>query len=106
MRSVSGTRTSERNSWQNSLLPLSISIRCISMPVWRIGSMNTVRPRCLGTSQLVRARHSPQSDHHAPVVLAFDPLSTHSSPSRPTLDRQDHVEGKGGAVRVDLGRDY
>ena len=33
MRSVSGTRTSERNSWQNSLLPLSISMRCTSMPV-------------------------------------------------------------------------
>ena len=44
--------------------------------------MNTVRPRCFGTSQFVRARHSPQSDHHAPVVHTFEPLSTHSSPSR------------------------
>ena len=37
--------------------------------------MNTVRPRCFGTSQFVRARQSPQSDHHAPVVHTFDPLS-------------------------------
>ena len=44
--------------------------------------MNTVRPRCLGTSQFVRARIRPQSAHHAPVVQIFDPLSTHSSPSR------------------------
>ena len=44
--------------------------------------MNTVRPRCFGTSQLVRARHSPQSDHQAPVVHIFEPLRTHSSPSR------------------------
>ena len=44
--------------------------------------MNTVRPRCFGTSQFVRARHRPQSAHHAPVVQIFDPLSTHSSPSR------------------------
>ena len=42
----------------------------------------TVRPRCLGTSQLVRARQSPQSDHQAPVVHTFDPFNTHSSPSR------------------------
>ena len=82
MRSLSGTRTSVMNSWQNSLEPLSISIRWTSMPGWWIGSMNTVRPRCLGTSQLVRARQSPQSDHQAPVVHTFDPLSTHSSPSR------------------------
>ena len=49
--------------------------------------MNTVRPRCLGTSQLVRARHRPQSDHHAPVVQIFEPLSTHSSPSRTAVVR-------------------
>ena len=49
--------------------------------------MNTVRPRCLGTSQLVRARQRPQSDHHAPVVQIFEPLSTHSSPSRTALVR-------------------
>ena len=36
------------NSWQNSREPLSISIRCTSMLGWWIGSMNTVRPRCLG----------------------------------------------------------
>ena len=44
--------------------------------------MNTVRPRCLGTSQFVRARHRAQSDHHAPVVHTFEPLRIHSSPSR------------------------
>ena len=32
MRSLSGTRTSVRNSWQNSLEPFSISMRCTSMP--------------------------------------------------------------------------
>ena len=30
--------------------------------------MNTVSPRCFGTSGLVRARHRAQSDHHAPVA--------------------------------------
>ena len=58
-RSVSGTRTSVMNSWQNSLEPLIISMRCSSMPGWWIGMMNTVRPRCFGTSQLVRSRHRP-----------------------------------------------
>ena len=43
--------------------------------------MNTVSPRCLGTSQFVRVRHRAQSDHQAPVVQIFDPLSLHSSPS-------------------------
>ena len=52
------------------------------MPVWCISSMNTVSPRCLGTSQFVRARQSPQSAHQAPVVQIFEPLITHSSPSR------------------------
>ena len=82
MRSASGTRTSVRNSWQNSFEPLSISMRCTSMPGWWIGNMKTVRPRCFGTSQFVRARHRPQSDHQAPVVQTFEPLRTHSSPSR------------------------
>ena len=82
IRSVSGMRRSVRNSWQNSRDPLSISIRCTSMPGWWMRSMNTDRPRCLGTSQFVRARHSPQSDHQAPVVQILEPLSTHSSPSR------------------------
>ncbi len=31
-RSVSGTTTSVRNSWQNSSEPFSISMRCTSMP--------------------------------------------------------------------------
>ena len=44
--------------------------------------MKTVSPRCFGTSQFVRARQRPQSDHQAPVVQIFDPLSTHWSPSR------------------------
>ena len=47
--------------------------------------MNTVSPRCLGTSQFVRARHSPQSAHQAPVVQILEPLSTQSSPSRTAL---------------------
>ena len=59
----------------------NISIRCTSTPGWWIGSMNTVKPRCFGTSQLVRARHSPQSDHQAPDVHTFDPFDTHWSPS-------------------------
>ncbi len=87
IRSESGTRTSVRNSWQNSFEPLSISIRWTSRPGWRMGRMNTVRPRCLGTSQLVLARHRPQSDHQAPVVQIFEPLSTHSSPSLTALVR-------------------
>ena len=47
--------------------------------------MNTVRPRCLGTSQFVRARHSAQSDHQAPVVQIFEPLRIQSSPSGTAL---------------------
>jgi hypothetical protein len=81
-RSESGTTTSVKYSWQNSRLPLSISMRWTSMPSRSMGTMNTVSPRCLGTSQFVRARHSPQSDHQAPVVHTLEPLSTHSSPSR------------------------
>ena len=57
------------------------------MDGWWIGSMNTVSPRCLGTSQLVRARHRPQSDHHAPVVHTLDPFNTHWSPSRTAVVR-------------------
>ena len=49
-------------------------MRWTSRPGWRMGSMNTVSPRCFGTSQLVRARHSPQSDHQAPVVQIFEPF--------------------------------
>src|SRR5581483_2423234 len=82
IRSLSGTRTSARNSWQNSIDPLSISIRCTSIPGCLIGSMKTVKPRCFGTSQLVRARQRPQSDHQAPVVQTFEPLRIQSSPSR------------------------
>jgi hypothetical protein len=50
------------------------------MPGLLIGKMNTVRPLCLDTSQLVRAKHMPQSDHHAPVVQVFCPFRIHSSP--------------------------
>src|SRR5262249_47914335 len=39
-------------------------------------------PRCLGTSQFVRAKQRAQSFHHAPLVQIFEPFSTHSSPSR------------------------
>ena len=77
-RSVSGTRRSVRNSSQNSFEPLSISILRTSMPGWWIGNMNTVRPRCFGTSQSVRARHRPQSDHHAPSSTPW----SRSSPIR------------------------
>ncbi len=46
------------------------------------GTMNTVSPRCFGTSTFVRVRHRPQSDHQAPVVQTFEPFRIHSSPSR------------------------
>jgi hypothetical protein len=36
--------------------------------------MNTVRPRCFGRSQFERAKQSPQSAHHAPVVQIFEPF--------------------------------
>ena len=58
-RSESGTRRSVMNSWQNSREPLIISMRCSSMPGWWILMMNTLRPRCFGTSQLVRNRQRP-----------------------------------------------
>ena len=39
-------------------------------------------PRCLGTSQSVRARSRPRSAWWALVLHSFCPLTTHSSPSR------------------------
>ena len=78
MRSVSGTTTSVMNSWQNSCEPLSISMRCTSIPGWWIGQHEH------GQARGAWARPSwcgpgtrPQSDHQAPVVHIFEPLSTH-----------------------------
>ena len=67
-------------------------MRCTSIPGWWMGIMKTVRPRCLGTSQLVRSKARPQSDHQAPVVHTFEPLTTHWSPSRTAVvERAGHV---------------
>jgi hypothetical protein len=53
-RFSAGITASSKYSWQNSMEPSTILICWISMPLWWMGTMNTDRPRCLGTSQLVR----------------------------------------------------
>ena len=55
--SATGIGTSSKNSWQNSVEPSVWRICSTVTPGWWISTMNIVRPRCLGTSQLVRARH-------------------------------------------------
>ena len=55
--SAAGIGTSSKNSWQNSSEPSTCRICSTWTPGWWIFMMNIVRPRCLGTSQLVRARH-------------------------------------------------
>ena len=47
-----------------------------------IGTPNQVRPRCLGTLQLVRVRHSPQSARSANELHTLAPFRIHVSPSR------------------------
>ena len=44
--------------------------------------MNMVRPRCLGASQSVRARHIAWVADIAAVLQILEPFITHSSPSR------------------------
>jgi len=56
MMSSIGIATSSKNSWQNSMAPFTCLICSTVMPGWWICTMNMVRPRCLGASQLVRAR--------------------------------------------------
>ena len=62
--------------------PPSVSIGLISMPGVSIGTTNMVRPRCFGTSALVRVRSSTYADSCAMVVNIFWPLTIQSSPSR------------------------
>ena len=50
-----------------------------------MGSTNAVIPRCLGTSQFVRASSSPKSAVAAPVDQTFCPVTSQSSPSRSAL---------------------
>ena len=53
-----GNRTSSKNSSQNSRVPSTMRTRFSVTPAARVGTRNIVRPRCLGTVQSVRARHS------------------------------------------------
>ncbi len=55
------------------------------MPSWSMGTTNMVRPLCLATSVLVRARRKTYWLSWARVVNIFWPLTTHSSPSRTAL---------------------
>ena len=59
-----------------------------STPGWCIGRTKYVMPRCLGTSQSVRARSSPKSAWCALVLHSFCPLTIHSSPSRARARRE------------------
>ena len=55
----SPTSTPSRNSSQNSEPPFTCVMRRNVIPGCAMGTRNMVRPSCLGTSQLVRARHNP-----------------------------------------------
>ena len=59
MRSASGMTTSSKNSSQKSAPPLIRRITRRVTPGASTGTPNHVRPRCLGTPQFVRVRHSP-----------------------------------------------
>ncbi len=76
------TTTSSRNSSQNPDAPVIWVIGRIVTPLVAVGTANQVRPRCLATSQSVRARHIAQSAWLAPVLQIFAPLMIHCSPSR------------------------
>ena len=54
----------------------------ISTPRLASGTRNIVSPRCLGSSRSVRVMRKVYWQFCAPVVKIFDPLITHSSPSR------------------------
>ena len=53
-----------------------------STPGWCMSMMKAVRPLCFGASGSVRASSKPKRDLCAIDVQIFEPLTTHSSPSR------------------------
>ena len=59
MTSAAGTTTLSKNSWQNPVAPVTRRSGITSSPGARSGTTNMVSPRCLGTSQSVRARQKP-----------------------------------------------
>ena len=85
IRFSNGIDTSSKNSWQNSDSPSACRIGSMVTPGALSGTANIDRPRCLGTSQFVLARHIPTSAVAAPVLQILDPLSTQLSPSRSAL---------------------
>jgi len=81
IRLVTGTRTSLKNV---SLVryPDHAYSGWISMPGLSIGTAITEMPRCRGASGSVRTHSHSWVDRWAPLFQIFDPLITHSSPSR------------------------
>ena len=80
-------------------------MRWSSIPACRIGTMNTVRPRCFGTSQFDRAKQSAQSDHQAPLVQIFGAVE---NPFFTVADSRRHGTGDVGTaagLREELGPD-
>ena len=69
----------------------NVSLKCATPVIWRSGRTSTpsermstrkyVMPRCLGTSQSVRARRMPQSATCAKEFQTFWPLTIQDSPS-------------------------
>ena len=53
-RFATGTRTSSKNTSQNSAVPSMVRSGRMSMPGVSIGTMSHVMPLCFGTSESVR----------------------------------------------------
>ena len=76
------TRASVKKTSLKMARPVISRIGRTSMPGWCMSMTKYVRPRCLGTSESVRAIKIPNLAMCAPEVQTFWPLTTHSSPSR------------------------
>src|ERR1700761_3686666 len=106
MRYRSGTTTSSKKSSQNSPVSSTRLIWRMVTPGRSVGNTNQVRPRCLGTSQSVRARQNPQLARCAWVDQIFCPVSTQVSPSFTarvrTPPRSDPPDGSEKNLQVSI----
>src|SRR3546814_4228807 len=85
----SPTTTSSRNSSQNSAEPLiSRTGRTVTAGSFS-GTLNQVSPRCLGTSQSVRARQIPSSAASAPEDHTLVRSEEHTSELQPLMRISD-----------------
>ena len=75
-RFSTGTRTSSRNTSQNSDEPSTVSMGRTSMPGRSIGRISQLMPRCFGTSGSVRTSSSPKSATWPNEHQIFWPVTT------------------------------